>query len=1208
MRCCSVTGRNPRGLCRLPTYSSLRKSLLAAPRCNVAVLVKLGLSAILALGILRGVVFCEEVPKKASVGPMAGVVVDAQGKPAAGAKVWVYAFYWENEYHAPTIAETVTDAQGRFQLAKTEWDLQGKPQVLYLMARDAQGRLAPAPRVSQPGGAFSSTDLRLVLQEVRVFQGRITDLAGQPIPKAAVRPTILNQRIDKSFQQLFFPDVLVKEIQATTAADGSFSLRGVPSQGSINLTIAAPGFSSPHAACNVEKTVTIRLARAGSLRGALLGMKEAGIPGRTRLFLRPDRPSRSSLESQLTSQETTVAASFGRSLEAQSDGSFSCDEVPAGKYVIELRQETTRPGEQLRGYLEKCPPFEVKPNETASVSLQLRPAIPVHGKVIDKKTKAGVPEVRVYLSVRSPDAESAGGSSAVTDAKGAFTIYTRPGTAMVNVHQLPGNYIQPRETPTSGTARQPLEIVKETELPPIELEQAAGIEGIVVDEAGKPVAGAEIYYVDQSYMGLREPIRSDAAGKFSIQKASPGSGLPLKARAAKAVADQIVVKPGEIQRPLRLVVSEKKAFAMRGRIVEERGQAMKNVEVALTMQWRMGNMGYGISLGKPRTDEQGRFEFAGLWAGDDYQLQFSVAGFGKYESPYIHGEIGRTHDLGTITLKAAQATVEGIVTDSAGKPLADVRVFNSGDGPQPAGAQTDASGRFRLQGLFRGPAWVFAEKPEYRFTAIRTKTGARDATLRMLRAAEPVPPRPSPRFDALRKEQQELAKELAEKLWAEGTAEQKGRCIRAMAPLDLERAQKWSAQMEGKFAGTIRQVEARRIAEEDPEEAIALLAAEGSRGYYLLVQTATRLATSDPAKAMRFAEEAVVRARALNQPGRAHALAQCGLLLRSLGNKDAARKLFDEAAAMASTLPTNERQIHSSIGIIVAIGSHDPARASKLMEPIKDPRERQRCKAKIAAWCLDDLDKAESMLKEVESFYANRARVLLAYRLAADRPQVALRVAEKINSDGYNIDPKAYAYGWMAVAVAPRDKKLAWSLIDKAMAAYSDPGADSRRYLSDGGNPGQAALLAMLAQRTGYPDLERLVWQALALRPTSRQDDSPARVVESHVVMALYLALVDPDLARQMLEDLQSRSDLVGGGRGWVAVQHWVNAWGLVHPKHALEVARQATEADKKAPPGGYQPDYVSNLMSLWSLPSDEQFERITMNLMDANPPNDERW
>ena len=60
--------------------------------------------------------------------------------------------------------------------------------------------------------------------------------------------------------------------------------------------------------------------------------------------------------------------------------------------------------------------------------------------------------------------------------------------------------------------------------------------------------------------------------------------------------------------------------------------------------------------------------------------------------------------------------------------------------------------------------------------------------------------------------------------------------------------------------------------------------------------------------------------------------------------------------------------------VAVAIGSYDAERAIKLLDAIKEPRERQAYKAKIGAWCLDDLDKAESIFKDVEPWYANRAR------------------------------------------------------------------------------------------------------------------------------------------------------------------------------------------------------------------------------------------
>jgi hypothetical protein len=171
---------------------------------QAAVLAWLAFSALLALGTPLKPGWSGEASDRTAVGPLAGMVVDVEGRAAAGAKVWLYSFYWEGEYRCPTVAETVTDEQGRFQIPRTEWDTEGKAQVPCLLARDSQGRLAPAPYLNPQRRASPLTDLRLTLQEVGVFQGRIVEPAGQPIAKATVRPTLVNLRgeIAKTVSQL----------------------------------------------------------------------------------------------------------------------------------------------------------------------------------------------------------------------------------------------------------------------------------------------------------------------------------------------------------------------------------------------------------------------------------------------------------------------------------------------------------------------------------------------------------------------------------------------------------------------------------------------------------------------------------------------------------------------------------------------------------------------------------------------------------------------------------------------------------------------------------------------------------------------------------------------------------------------------------------------------------------------------------------------
>ena len=99
---------------------------------------------------------------------------------------------------------------------------------------------------------------------------------------------------------------------------------------------------------------------------------------------------------------------------------------------------------------------------------------------------------------------------------GAFTVYSRPGKAMVNVWQFADKYVGP----ALGRPSQTIDISKDVTLEPIRLEWSSPFEGIVVDKSGKPVADAEIRYnsLDMiSSLPMDANVRSDAAGKFVLK-------------------------------------------------------------------------------------------------------------------------------------------------------------------------------------------------------------------------------------------------------------------------------------------------------------------------------------------------------------------------------------------------------------------------------------------------------------------------------------------------------------------------------------------------------------------------------------------------------------------------------------------------------------------------------------------------------------------
>src|SRR5262249_18053457 len=171
----------------------------------------------------------------------------------------------------------------------------------------------------------------------------------------------------------------------------------------------------------------------------------------------------------------------------------------------------------------------------------------------------------------------------------------------------------------------------------------------------------------------------------------------------------------------------------------------------------------------------------------------------------------------------------------------------------------------------------------------------------------------------------------------------------------------------------------------------------------------------------------------------------------------------------------------------------------------------------------------------------------LAYSLARTRPEDAVHLVDDIRKD-----PKiqAEAYGWLAVAIAPQDKKLAWSLIDRSLAQYRDNLQTFRSWGNYGGASTLAARIVGQARTVGYPDLDSVVARVLTTRLVGN-DDTPVRVTESHVATALVLALADPATARQLLEALEPRSRVVGSGYSDVRRRHWFQAWALADPARA---------------------------------------------------------
>ena len=133
-------------------------------------------------------------------------------------------------------------------------------------------------------------------------------------------------------------------------------------------------------------------------------------------------------------------------------------------------------------------------------------------------------------------------------------------------------------------------------------------------------------------------------------------------------------------------------------------------------------------------------------------------------------------------------------------------------------------------------------------------------------------------------EQRAFAKQILIRLWEKygGNPDRMWtfECINAMAPIDLALASEWSAAAGHQYDSILHQTVAEKMAETDAQGVLKLLAEDRNPATQALFQKlAQRFLGRDRARSLLFADEAVARARALQENERPAALAAAGALL-----------------------------------------------------------------------------------------------------------------------------------------------------------------------------------------------------------------------------------------------------------------------------------------------------------------------------------------
>ncbi len=181
--------------------------------------------------------------------------------------------------------------------------------------------------------------------------------------------------------------------------------------------------------------------------------------------------------------------------------------------------------------------------------------------------------------------------------------------------------------------------------------------GSVVDEAGKPIAGAR---VGMSW-ALVPSTRTDADGRFAINGYVGGDVYQQLHVVATGYARARLRVGARSQ--LRIVLKAEARIV--GRVIDAAGTPIDGARVAALSE--EDGTRSRLSIGHANTGTDGRFEIAGLDPGLLLKVSVNASGFGRVTFATTPERAGE-HVIGDVQLGAPLA-VEGVLQDSSGKPL-----------------------------------------------------------------------------------------------------------------------------------------------------------------------------------------------------------------------------------------------------------------------------------------------------------------------------------------------------------------------------------------------------------------------------------------------------------------------------------------------------------------------------------------------------------
>jgi formylglycine-generating enzyme required for sulfatase activity/protocatechuate 3,4-dioxygenase beta subunit len=281
--------------------------------------------------------------------------------------------------------------------------------------------------------------------------------------------------------------------------------------------------------------------------------------------------------------------------------------------------------------------------------------------------------------------------------------------------------------------------IEHEQKPKIQTDDVLVITGVVRDEEGIPIDDLEMRILPIGSWFLRVL----AKGRFEAFKSPRASDSEECYILARHVERNLATVMKIDENVNMLDVKLDPGAILTGKIVDSNCITIEGARVGTSIEgsnWRAIIPPVGM-----KSDAEGRFSFRALPLGQKYIFYASILHHRSNKIKFDSNDVpDKNIDLGSIVLARGKYSVSGIVVDAKGKPVPNVWVYCTGKGQAGINSHTDANGRFKADGIFKGPVHIIASlrKPDklgYASGFTDTEAGATDVKIVLNRKGTLMP-------------------------------------------------------------------------------------------------------------------------------------------------------------------------------------------------------------------------------------------------------------------------------------------------------------------------------------------------------------------------------------------------------------------------------------------------------------------------------------